>query len=129
MCSPSLSYGGATPEVSLPARYSLARCPSLPSVRQTPPASQEMDLESDLPALTSQPLDYHLAMNWICHLMLQHLPRSPDTAPLRNYSNVFQDFDHYEASLAPHLQDRQRCSSILELQEHYSLALHRKFGL
>ncbi|EWY82461.1 hypothetical protein FOYG_14554 [Fusarium oxysporum NRRL 32931] len=99
-----------------------------------PPASHEMNLESDLPALisldpSSQPLDYRQAMNWLCHLSFRHLPRLPQTEPVRNYSLLFHDFDLYESSLAPHLQDLQRCTSIQELQEHYSLIVHRYFLL
>ncbi|EXK36275.1 hypothetical protein FOMG_09468 [Fusarium oxysporum f. sp. melonis 26406] len=99
-----------------------------------PPASHEMNLESDLPALisldpSSQPLDYRQAMNWLCHLSFRHLPRLPQTEPVRNYSLLFHDFDVYESSLAPHLQDLQRCTSIQELQEHYSLIVHRYFLL
>lgn len=93
-----------------------------------------MNLESDLPALisldpSSQPLDYRQAMNWLCHLSFRHLPRLPQTEPVRNYSLLFHDFDLYESSLAPHLQDLQRCTSIQELQEHYSLIVHRYFLL
>ncbi|EXA36574.1 hypothetical protein FOVG_12483 [Fusarium oxysporum f. sp. pisi HDV247] len=99
-----------------------------------PPASHEMNLESDLPALisldpSSQPLDYRQAMNWLCHLSFRHLPRLPQTEPVRNYSLLFHDFDLYESSLAPHLQDLQSCTSIQELQEHYSLIVHRYFLL
>ncbi|EWZ30911.1 uncharacterized protein FOBCDRAFT_233567 [Fusarium oxysporum Fo47] len=99
-----------------------------------PPASHEMNLESDLPALisldpSSQPLDYRQAMNWLCHLSFRHLPRLPQTEPVRNYSLLFHDFDLYESSLASHLQDLQRCTSIQELQEHYSLIVHRYFLL
>lgn len=99
-----------------------------------PPASHEMDLEPDLPALvsldpSSQPLDYRQAMNWLCHLSFRHLPRLPQTEPVRNYSRLFHDFDFYESSLAPHLQDLQRSTSIQELQEHYSLIVHRYFLL
>ncbi|KAI3576270.1 hypothetical protein IWW34DRAFT_808173 [Fusarium oxysporum f. sp. albedinis] len=99
-----------------------------------PPASHEMNLESDLPALisldpSSQPLDYRQAMNWLCHLSFRHLPRLPQTEPVRNYSLLFHDFDLYESSLAPHLQDLHRCTSIQELQEHYSLIVHRYFLL
>ncbi|KAG5750161.1 hypothetical protein H9Q69_010189 [Fusarium xylarioides] len=90
-----------------------------------PPASHEMDLESDLPALisldpSSQPIDYRQAMNWLCHLSFRHLPRLPQTEPVRNYSRLFHDFDCYESSLAPHLQALQRSTSIQELHEHYS---------
>jgi hypothetical protein len=93
-----------------------------------------MDLESDLPALVSldppsQPLDYRQAMNWLCHLSFRHLPRLPQTEPVRNYSRLFHDFDLYESSLATHLQDLQRCTSIQELQQHYSLIVHRYFLL
>jgi hypothetical protein len=93
-----------------------------------------MDLESDLPALvsldpSSQPLDYRQAMNWLCHLGLRHLPRLPQTEPVRDYSRLFHDFDCYESSLAPHLQDLQRSNSIQELQEHYTLIVHRYFLL
>ncbi|SCO42060.1 uncharacterized protein FFNC_08303 [Fusarium fujikuroi] len=99
-----------------------------------PPASHEMDLEPDLPALvsldpSSQPLDYRQAMNWLCHLSFRHLPRLPQTEPVRDYSRLFHDFDFYESSLAPHLQDLQRSTSIQELQEHYSLIVHRYFLL
>ncbi|EWZ84891.1 hypothetical protein FOCG_08055 [Fusarium oxysporum f. sp. radicis-lycopersici 26381] len=99
-----------------------------------PPASHEMNLESGLPALisldpSSQPLDYRQAMNWLCHLSFRHLPRLPQTEPVRNYSLLFHDFDLYESSLASHLQDLQRCTSIQELQEHYSLIVHRYFLL
>ncbi|KAF5987351.1 hypothetical protein FCOIX_1057 [Fusarium coicis] len=99
-----------------------------------PPASHEMDLESDLPALvsldpSSQPLDYRQAMNWLCHLSLRHLPRLPRTEPVRDYSRLFHDFDCYESSIAPHLQDLQRSNSIQELQEHYTLIVHRYFLL
>ncbi|KAF5690471.1 hypothetical protein FDENT_3855 [Fusarium denticulatum] len=99
-----------------------------------PPASHEMDLEPDLPALvssepSSQPLDYRQAMNWLCHLSFRHLPRLHQTEPVRDYSRLFHDFDLYESSLAPHLQDLQRSNSIQELQEHYSLIVHRYFLL
>ncbi|KAF5595062.1 hypothetical protein FPCIR_4687 [Fusarium pseudocircinatum] len=99
-----------------------------------PPASHEMDLEPDLPILvssdpSSQPLDYRQAMNWLCHLSFKHLPRLPQTEPVRDYSRLFHDFDLYESSLAPHLQDLQRSNSIQELQEHYSLIVHRYFLL
>ncbi|KAF5638039.1 hypothetical protein F52700_4743 [Fusarium sp. NRRL 52700] len=99
-----------------------------------PPASHEMDLEPDLPALvstnpSSQPLDYRQAMNWLCHLSFKHLPSLPQTEPFRNYSRLFHDFDLYESSLAPHLQDLQRSISIQELQQHYSLIVHRYFLL
>ncbi|KAF5610207.1 uncharacterized protein FSUBG_3440 [Fusarium subglutinans] len=99
-----------------------------------PPASHEMDLDLDLPALvaldpSSHPLDYRQAMNWLCHLSFRHLPRLPRTEPVRNYSQLFHDFDLYESSLAPHLQDLQRSTSIQELQEHYSQIVHRYFLL
>ncbi|KAF5690958.1 hypothetical protein FCIRC_689 [Fusarium circinatum] len=99
-----------------------------------PPASHEMDLDLDLPALvaldpSSHPLDYRQAMNWLCHLSFRHLPRLPRIEPVRNYSQLFHDFDLYEASLAPHLQDLQRSASIQELQEHHSQIVHRYFLL
>ncbi|KAF4972855.1 hypothetical protein FSARC_681 [Fusarium sarcochroum] len=99
-----------------------------------PPASQEMNIESDLPALT-QPnssgpaLNYRQAMNWLCHLTLRHLQSRSETALLKDHGQIFQDFDGLESSLASHLRDQQRCASIQELQEYYSLQLHRNFVL
>ncbi|KAH7173196.1 uncharacterized protein B0J16DRAFT_188142 [Fusarium flagelliforme] len=99
-----------------------------------PPASQEMNLESDLPtiypnALPDQVLNYRQAMNWLCHLTLRHL-RNFSQGPWLEHCILFsQDLRNLEASLAPHLEARQNCTSIQELQEHYSLKLHRNFVL
>lgn len=93
-----------------------------------------MNLESDLPkifpnALASQVLNYRQAMNWLCYLTLRHLRNSSAGPFLEHYTVFFQDFRNLEASLAPHLEAHQKCTSIQELQEHYSLKLHRNFVL
>ncbi|KAI1052678.1 hypothetical protein LB507_009772 [Fusarium sp. FIESC RH6] len=99
-----------------------------------PPASQEMDLESDLPtiypnALPDQALNYRQAMNWLCHLTLRHL-RNFSQGPWLEHCILFsQDLRNLEASFAAHLEERQNCTSIQELQEHYTLKLHRNFVL
>ncbi|KAK4155076.1 hypothetical protein C8A00DRAFT_42229 [Chaetomidium leptoderma] len=99
-----------------------------------PPASQEMDIESDIPALEpsgSSPADvsYRQAMNWLCHLTLRHL-RSQKEAPLLSGTHeLFKAFDALDASLSPHLNDRRRCSSIQDIHEHHSFELHRNFAL
>ncbi|KAM5386559.1 hypothetical protein ACJZ2D_000522 [Fusarium nematophilum] len=99
-----------------------------------PPAAQEMDIGSDLPALRRQGrsktgLNYRQAMNWLCHLTLRHLPRHSNTASLTGIEGFFESFEALERSLSPHLIHRHRCSSIQEIQEHYSLELHRNFTL
>ncbi|KAJ4259540.1 hypothetical protein NW762_007469 [Fusarium torreyae] len=99
-----------------------------------PSASQEMNIESDLPALTrtnssDQSLNYRQAMNWLCHLTLRHLKSRSENALLKDHGQLFEDFDGLESSLASHLRDQQRCASIQELQEYYSLQLHRNFVL
>jgi hypothetical protein len=93
-----------------------------------------MNLESDLPkifpnALPSQVLNYRQAMNWLCHLTLRHLRNFSEGPWLEHCVLFFQDFRNLEASLAPHLEAHQSCTSIQELQEHYSLKLHRNFVL
>ncbi len=99
-----------------------------------PPASHEMDLVSDLPALersgsSQADLSYTQAMNWLCHLTLGQL-RSQKAAPLLSGAReLFKAFDAMGASLSPHLSDRQRCSSIQDIHEHYSFELYRNFAL
>jgi hypothetical protein len=93
-----------------------------------------MNLESDLPKIfpnapPSQVLNYRQAMNWLCHLTLRHLRNSSAGPWLEHYTLFSQDFRNLEASLAPHLEAHQSCTSIQELQEHYSLKLHRNFVL
>ncbi|WZH49561.1 uncharacterized protein QYS62_010762 [Fusarium acuminatum] len=68
-------------------------------------------------------------MNWLCHLTLRHLRNSSAGPWLEHYTLFSQDFRNLEASLAPHLEAHQSCTSIQELQEHYSLKLHRNFVL
>ncbi|KAF5649049.1 uncharacterized protein FTJAE_1045 [Fusarium tjaetaba] len=132
--------GGTTVRVALsvglhqPINHCALRLSPAEAQQLRPPASHEMDLVSDLPALvsldpTSQRLNYRQAMNWLCHLSFRHLPRLPQTEPVRNYGRLFHDFDDYESSLARHLQDSQSSTSIQELQEHYSLIVHRYFLL
>ena len=89
-----------------------------------------MDLESDLPtiypnALPGQVLNYRQAMNWLCHPTLRHLRKFS----LEHCILFSQDLRNLEACLAPHLEARQNCTSIQELQEHYILKLHRNFVL
>lgn len=98
------------------------------------PASQEMDIESDLPVLgrsgSSQAcLSYRQAMNWLCHLTIQQL-RLQKEAPLQSgTSELLRAFDALDASLSPHLSDRRNGSTILDIQEHYSFELRRNFAL
>lgn len=94
-----------------------------------------MDLESDLPVLDSSGsfqagVDYRQAMNWLCHLTLKQQRLRKD-APLMpgTTHNMFAAFDMLDASLLPHLKNRQNCYSIQHIQEHYSLELHRNFTL
>ncbi|RSL81398.1 hypothetical protein CEP51_005855 [Fusarium floridanum] len=99
-----------------------------------PPASHEMDLTSDLPALgqtgsSHVALSYRQAMNWLCHLTLLHTRTRDESSPLLTTSQLLNDFDALESSLSPHLKYRRHCSSIRDIQEHYSLELHRNFTL
>ncbi|RSL82663.1 hypothetical protein CEP52_016905 [Fusarium oligoseptatum] len=99
-----------------------------------PPASHEMDLTSDLPALgqtgsSHVALSYRQAMNWLCHLTPLHTRTRDESSPLLTTSQLLNDFDALESSLSPHLKYRRHCSSIQDIQEHYSLELHRNFTL
>ncbi|KAF4998313.1 hypothetical protein FDECE_11830 [Fusarium decemcellulare] len=94
-----------------------------------PPASQMMDIGSDLPALAREggsgvELTYRQGMNWICHLALRYLSAPSDTSSKQRYHEIFQAFDALERSIAPHLKSQTQCCSIQEIQEHHSLELH-----
>ncbi|EEU36226.1 uncharacterized protein NECHADRAFT_52825 [Fusarium vanettenii 77-13-4] len=89
-----------------------------------------MDLTSDLLPLGQEvTLNYRQAMNWLCHLTLTHTRSRDQSCPLSNVGKLIDSFDALKDSLSPHLRDRQRCSSIQDIQEHYSLELHRHFTL
>lgn len=94
-----------------------------------PPASHEMDLEDDLPplggSLNQEGLSYLQAMNWLCHITLRHLssyPKVPDQ-PM----SALGDIKSIEGSLASHLLDPKRSTSILQMQEYHAFELHRHF--
>lgn len=103
-----------------------------------PPASYEMDNESDLRPLNQVAgniiagLDYSQAMNWLCHIVLRDWrPASSRPGPLTmdTFTNFFEKIDKIEHSLANHLRSRDDCHSIREMQEHYSLELHKNFTI
>ncbi|OHE99282.1 fungal specific transcription factor [Colletotrichum orchidophilum] len=94
-----------------------------------PPASYDLDFEEDLPRLTDsvegQGLSYLQAMSWLCHVTLRHLSfRSQASGqPV----STLDDIEAIEASLAPHLIDPKRSTTIPQIQEHYAFELHRHF--
>lgn len=89
-----------------------------------------MDLTSDLLPLGQEvALNYRQAMNWLCHLTLIHTRSRDQSYPLSSVGRLLDNFDALKGSLSPHLKDRQHCSSIQDIQEHYSLELHRNFSL
>lgn len=89
-----------------------------------------MDLTSDLLPLGQEvALNYRQAMNWLCHLTLTHTRSRDQSCPLSSVGKLLDNFDSLKDSLSPHLKDRQHCSSIQDIQEHYSLELHRNFTL
>ena len=94
-----------------------------------PPASHEMDLEDDLPllggSLNHGGLTYLEAMNWLCHITLRHLS-SYQKVPNQPMS-ALNDIKSIEASLASHLIDPKKSTSILQMQEHHAFELHRHF--
>ncbi|KAI8651900.1 Zn(2)-C6 fungal-type domain-containing protein [Fusarium sp. Ph1] len=95
-----------------------------------PPASHEMDLTSDLLPLGQEvALNYQQAMNWLCHLTLTHTRSRNQSCPLSSVGKLLDNFDALKDSVSLHLKDRQHCSSIRDIQEHYSLELHRNFTL
>ncbi|EXA29169.1 hypothetical protein FOVG_17225 [Fusarium oxysporum f. sp. pisi HDV247] len=99
-----------------------------------PPASQVMDIGTDLPALerpggSNVALSYRQSMNWMCHLLLRYQSVHLDTASMEHYLDVLQDFNALERSLAPHLKDTHHCCSIQEIQEHHSFDLHRNCAI
>ncbi|KAL0764372.1 hypothetical protein CaCOL14_013007 [Colletotrichum acutatum] len=94
-----------------------------------PPASHELDFESDLPQLSesveSSGLSYLQAMSWLCHVTLRHFSFhfQSSLGPV----SALNDIKSIEASLSPHLIDPTRSTAIPQIQEHYAFELHRHF--
>ncbi|EXF75609.1 fungal specific transcription factor [Colletotrichum fioriniae PJ7] len=94
-----------------------------------PPASYELDFESDLPQLSESieisGLSYLQAMSWLCHVTLRHLSShfQSSLGPV----SALDEIKSIEASLSPHLIDPTRSTAIPEIQEHYAFELHRHF--
>ncbi|KAI3550016.1 fungal specific transcription factor [Colletotrichum abscissum] len=94
-----------------------------------PPASYELDFESDLPQLSesseSSGLSYLQAMSWLCHVTLRHL--SSHLQSSLGPVSVLDGIKSIEASLSPHLLDPTRSTAIPQIQEYYAFELHRHF--
>ncbi|KAK1518649.1 fungal specific transcription factor [Colletotrichum costaricense] len=94
-----------------------------------PPASYELDFESDLPQLSesseSSGLSYLQAMSWLCHVTLRHL--SSHLQSSLGPVSVLDGIKFIEASLSPHLIDPTRSTAIPQIQEYYAFELHRHF--
>ncbi|KAG7040923.1 fungal specific transcription factor [Colletotrichum scovillei] len=94
-----------------------------------PPASYELDFESDLPQLSESVerpgLSYLQAMSWLCHVTLRHFSFHSQSSlgPV----SALNDIKSIEASLSPHLVDPMRSTAIPQIQEHYAFELHRHF--
>ena len=92
-----------------------------------------MDFEEDLPSLQraerSGGLSYRGSMNWLCHIAARHLAARPAATPPPGPLPACREIDSLDAFLSTHLRDRQSCSAIQDIQEHYAFELHKNFSV
>lgn len=89
-----------------------------------------MGLQSNLPSLFPPKdfvgfLEYQQAMNSLSHLALQHAKSGAGSSDVTNLPAVFHDLD--KITVVDQLQNIKACTSIQQLQQHYSFKLHQNF--
>ncbi|KIL94159.1 hypothetical protein FAVG1_02721 [Fusarium avenaceum] len=94
------------------------------------PASQEMGLQSNLPSLFPPKdfvgfLEYQQTINSPSHLALQHAKSGTGSSDVTSLPAVFHDLD--KITVVDQLQNIKACTSIQQLQQHYSFKLHQNF--
>lgn len=66
-------------------------------------------------------------MNWLCHATLRQLSPNNTASPVAKAESFLHDLSAIDSALQPHLDERQSCKTVQQIQEHYAFELHKNF--